>query len=172
MGIEDVLREVDGIFGRAAAEGTIPGMAFGVVMGGELVHGAGLGTLRQGEDRTPDVDSVFRIASMTKSFTASTAMLLRDEGLLRFDEPVGTYVPALNDLRGPTADSPPITVRHLLTMASGLPTDDPWGDRLQGMELERFAELLAGGFDGVWAPGTTFEYSNLGYGMLGPCSPT
>ena len=167
MGIEDALREVDGIFERAAAEGTIPGMAYGVVIGDELVHGAGLGTLRQGEDRTPDADSVFRIASMTKSFTASTAMLLRDEGLLRFDEPVGTYVPALNDLRGPTADSPPITVRHLLTMASGLPTDDPWGDRLQGMELDRFAELLAGGFDGVWAPGTTFEYSNLGYGMLG-----
>ena len=167
MGIEDALREVDGIFERAAAEGTIPGMAYGVVIGGELVHGAGLGTLRQGEDRTPDADSVFRIASMTKSFTASTAMLLRDEGLLRFDEPVGTYVPALNDLRGPTADSPPITVRHLLTMASGLPTDDPWGDRLQGMELDRFAELLAGGFDAVWAPGTTFEYSNLGYGMLG-----
>ncbi|MGZ8618946.1 MAG: serine hydrolase domain-containing protein, partial [Actinomycetota bacterium] len=167
MGIEDALREVDRIFERAAAEGTIPGMAYGVVIGGELVHEAGLGTLRHGDDRTPDADSVFRIASMTKSFTASTAMLLRDEGILRFDEPVGTYVPALDDLRGPTADSPLITVRHLLTMASGLPTDDPWGDRLQGMELERFAELLAGGFDAVWAPGTTFEYSNLGYGMLG-----
>lgn len=167
MGIEDALREVDRIFERAAAEGTIPGMAYGVVIGGELVHEAGLGTLRHGDDRTPDADSVFRIASMTKSFTAATAMLLRDEGILRFDEPVGTYVPALDDLRGPTADSPLITVRHLLTMASGLPTDDPWGDRLQGMELERFAELLAGGFDAVWAPGTTFEYSNLGYGMLG-----
>ena len=167
MGTEDALREVDGIFERAAAEGTIPGIAYGVVISGELGHAAGLGTLRHGEDRTPDADSVFRIASMTKSFTASAATLLRDEGLLRFDEPVGTYVPALDDLRGPTADSPPITVRHLLTMASGLPTDDPWGDRLQGMELERFAELLAGGFDGVWAPGTAFEYSNLGYGMLG-----
>jgi len=167
MGTEDALREVDGIFERAAAEGSIPGIAYGVVIGGELVHAAGLGTLRDGEDHSPDEDSVFRIASMTKSFTASAAMLLRDEGVLRFDEPVGTYVSALEDLRGPTADSPPITVRHLLTMASGLPTDDPWGDRLQGMELERFAELLAGGFDGVWAPGTTFEYSNLGYGMLG-----
>ena len=167
MGIEEALRAVDGIFERAGAEGTIPGMAYGVVIGGELVHARGLGSLRDGEHRTPDADSVFRIASMTKSFTASTAVLLRDEGLLRFDEPVGTYVPALEGLRGPTADSPPITVAHLLTMASGLPTDDPWGDRLQGMDLERFAELLEGGFDGAWAPGTTFEYSNLGYGMIG-----
>jgi CubicO group peptidase (beta-lactamase class C family) len=167
MGIEEALRAVDGIFERAGAEGTIPGMAYGVVIGGELVHARGLGTLEVGEDRTPDADSVFRIASMTKSFTASTAVLLRDEGLLSFDEPVGTYVPALEGLRGPTGDSPPITVAHLLTMASGLPTDDPWGDRLQGMDLKRFAELLAGGFESAWTPGTTFEYSNLGYGMLG-----
>jgi serine-type D-Ala-D-Ala carboxypeptidase/endopeptidase len=167
MGIDDALREVDAIFERAAGEGTIPGMAYGVVLGDELVHARGLGSLRDGETCVPGADSVFRIASMTKSFTASAAMLLRDEGVLRFDEPVGAYVPELTGLRGPTTDSPPITVRHLLTMASGLPTDDPWGDRLQGMPLDRFAEMLVGGFDGVWVPGTTFEYSNLGYGMLG-----
>ncbi|MEO8477766.1 MAG: serine hydrolase domain-containing protein [Actinomycetota bacterium] len=167
MGIDDALREVDAIFDRAAAMGTIPGMSYGVVIGGDLVHARGLGTLRDGEERVPDADSVFRIASMTKSFTASVAVLLRDEGVLRFDEPVATYVPELATLRGPTADSPPVTVQHLLTMAGGLPTDDPWGDRLQGMDLERFAGLLSGGFEAAWAPGTIFEYSNLGYGMLG-----
>lgn len=167
MGTDDALREIDAIFDRAAAEGTIPGMSYGVMIGGELVHARGLGTLRAGEDRTPDADSVFRIASMTKSFTAATAMLLRDEGALRFDEPVATYVPELEGLRGPTADSPSIAVRHLLTMAGGLPTDDPWGDRLQGMDPDRFAELLDSGFEFAWTPGTTYEYSNLGYGMLG-----
>jgi CubicO group peptidase (beta-lactamase class C family) len=167
MGIEDALREVDTIFDRAIGEGTIPGIAYGVVVGGVLVHAEGLGSLRDGAVRTPDADSVFRIASMTKSFTASAAVLLRDEGALRFDEPIGTYVPELAGLRGPTSDSPPITVGHLLTMASGLPTDDPWGDRLQGMDLGLFSELLEGGFDLAWAPGTTFEYSNLGYGILG-----
>jgi CubicO group peptidase (beta-lactamase class C family) len=167
MGTGDALRAVDAIFDRAAGEGSVPGISYGVVIGGELVHARGLGALRDGEDRVPDADSVFRIASMTKSFTASAAVLLRDEGTLRFDEPVGTYVPELAGLRGPTADSPPVTVRHLLTMAAGLPTDDPWGDRLQEMDLGRFADLLSGGFEPVWAPGTTFEYSNLGYGMLG-----
>ena len=167
MSIEDALRAVDATFDRAAGEGSIPGISYGVVIGGELVHARGLGTLRDGEDRVPDADSVFRIASMTKSFTASAAVLLRDESALRFDEPVRTYVPELEALCGPTADSPPVTVRHLLTMAGGLPTDDPWGDRLQGMDLSRFAELLSSGFEPAWAPGTTFEYSNLGYGMLG-----
>ena len=167
MGTEGALRAVDAIFDRGAGDGTIPGISYGVVIGGELVHARGLGTLVDGEDRAPDADSVFRIASMTKSFTASAAVLLRDEDVLRFDEPVGTYVPELAELRGPTADSLPVTVRHLLTMAGGLPTDDPWGDRLQGMDLARFVELLSGGFELAWAPGTTFEYSNLGYGMLG-----
>jgi CubicO group peptidase (beta-lactamase class C family) len=76
-------------------------------------------------------------------------------------------VPELEALRGPTADSPPITIRHLLTMAAGFPTDDPWGDRQQGLDLDRFADLLRGGLSFAWAPGVRFEYSNLGYGILG-----
>ena len=167
MGRDEGLRAVDRAFERLFADGTIPGMAYGVVIAGDLVHARGLGTLHHGEDRVPDADSVFRIASMTKSFTASAVLLLRDEGALRLDEPVGTYVPELAGFRGATADSPLITVRHLLTMSGGLPTDDPWGDRLQGLPLDAFAELLGGGFTFAWPPGTAFEYSNLGYGILG-----
>ena len=113
-----------------------------MVLGGELVHSRGVGTLRVGEDAPPDADSVFRIASMTKSFTAATILGLRDEGLLSLDDPIARHVPELAGLHGPTADAPPITIRHLLTMASGLATDDPWGDRQQGLDLGTFSELL------------------------------
>jgi len=164
---EQLLRDVDARFARLREEARIPGVAWGVVADGELIHAAGAGTIRDGEDRRPDADSVYRIASMTKSFTASTVLLLRDEGRLQLDEPVATYVPQLAGWRPPTADSPPVTVRHLLTMSAGLPTDDPWGDRQQGLELDRFAELLAAGPTFAWAPGTMFDYSNLGYGILG-----
>jgi CubicO group peptidase (beta-lactamase class C family) len=145
----------------------IPGVAYAVVLHGELIHVRGIGTLRVGDEITPDADGVFRIASMTKSFTAATILSLRDEGLLALDDPVARHVPDLAGLHGPTADAPVITVRHLLTMEAGFPTDDPWGDRQQGLDLDRFAELLRAGPRLAWTPGVRFEYSNLGYGVLG-----
>ncbi|MHB8890642.1 MAG: serine hydrolase domain-containing protein [Candidatus Limnocylindrales bacterium] len=164
---DDALRSLDDRFARLRDDARIPGVAWGVVRDGALVHAGGAGTIRDGEDRRPDAGSVFRIASMTKSFTAATVLLLRDEGLLRLDEPVATYVPELAAWRLPTADSAPVTVRQLLTMSAGLATDDPWGDRQQGLPLDAFAELLAAGPSFAWPPGTVFDYSNLGYGILG-----
>jgi CubicO group peptidase (beta-lactamase class C family) len=110
---------------------------------------------------------VFRIASMTKSFTASVVLALRDDHALALDDLVEQFVPELRRLRRASADSPPVTVRHLLTMTAGFPTDDPWGDRLQGMPLPDFAQLLAARVRQAWAPGTRFEYSNLGFALLG-----
>ncbi len=165
--LEAALRRVDEIADTTHAGWKVPGVAYGVVLGDRLVHSRGLGTLRVGEDATPTAQSVFRIASMTKSFTAATVLSLRDEGLLRLDDPIVDHVPEMAGVHLPTLDSPAITIRHLLTMSAGLPTDDPWGDRQQGLDIDAFRRLLAGGLSFVWAPGTRFEYSNTGYGILG-----
>jgi CubicO group peptidase (beta-lactamase class C family) len=77
----------------------VPGFAWGVIVDGELVARGGGGTRCAGEDARPDADTVFRIASMTKSFTASTLLLLRDEGRLSLDDPVARWVPDVADLR-------------------------------------------------------------------------
>jgi CubicO group peptidase (beta-lactamase class C family) len=144
-----------------------PGLAYGVVAGGELVHVGGLGERRAGGN-APDADTVFRIASMTKSFTATLVIALRDTGDLALDEPATRYVPELAGVRLAAPDCPPLTIRHLLTMTAGFPSDDPWGDRQQGLDPAEFARLLAaGGVRCAWAPGTRFEYSNLGYAILG-----
>jgi CubicO group peptidase (beta-lactamase class C family) len=168
--LEAALHAIDGIADRMFEGWRVPGLAYGVVLGDRLIHTRGLGTLRVGEDATPNADSVFRIASMTKSFTAATVLLLRDEGRLRLDDPIADYVPELAGIQLPTADSPPITIRHLLTMTAGFPTDDPWGDRQQGLDLDDFSRLLERGLSFAWAPGTRFEYSNTGYGILGRLS--
>ncbi len=165
--LESVLQRVDDQAEKTFAGANVPGVAYGVVLGGELIHSRGLGTLRVGEDATPTASSVFRIASMTKSFTAAAVLLLRDEGRLRLDDPIADYVPELAGIQLPTTDSPSITIRHLLTMTAGFPTDDPWGDRQQGLDLGEFSALLARGLSFAWAPGMRFEYSNTGYGILG-----
>jgi CubicO group peptidase (beta-lactamase class C family) len=149
----------------AARDGQ-PGLAYGIVAGGALVHSGGLGERWLGGP-APDAGTVFRIASMTKSFTAAAILGLRDQGALRLDDLAQEYVGELRDLRLPSSDAPRPTIRHLLTMTAGFPTDDPWGDRQQGLDPAEFAELLRGGVRLGWAPGTRFEYSNLGYALLG-----
>jgi CubicO group peptidase (beta-lactamase class C family) len=165
--LEAGLARIDEIADRTFAGWNVPGLAYGVVLDGALIHGRGLGTLRVGEAATPTTSSVFRIASMTKSFTAAAVLLLRDEGRLHLDDLVERYVPELAYLRYPTTDSPRITIRHLLTMTAGFPTDDPWGDRQQDLDPARFSELLRGGISFLWPPGVRYEYSNLSYGILG-----
>jgi CubicO group peptidase (beta-lactamase class C family) len=152
---------------RFFARGGQPGLAYGVIAGGELVHSGGRGERWLGGP-PPDADTVFRIASMTKSFTATLVLMLRDRRALHLDDPAVAYVPVLGGVQPPAADGPPITIRHLLSMTAGFPTDDPWGDRQQGLDPAVFTRLLAeGAVRCAWAPGTKFEYSNLGYAVLG-----
>jgi serine-type D-Ala-D-Ala carboxypeptidase/endopeptidase len=158
--------EVDSLAAGYYERGGQPGLAYGIVAGGELVHAGGLGERHLGGP-LPDAATVFRIASMTKSFTASAILALRDDGMLRLDDLAGDYVPELRDWAPVSPDCDRISIRHLLTMTAGFPTDDPWGDRQQGLPLADFGAFLAGGVSCNWAPGTRFEYSNLGYAILG-----
>jgi CubicO group peptidase (beta-lactamase class C family) len=159
--------QIDAVAERFAGNGRQPGFAYGIVIDGELAHVAGLGERVLGTGQVPDADTVFRIASMSKSFTASVIMSLRDEGALALTDPVADYVKELRDWPLVTRDARPVAIADLLTMTAGFPTDDPWGDRQQGMPLDEFGALLAGGVGFNWAPGTRFEYSNLGYAILG-----
>jgi CubicO group peptidase (beta-lactamase class C family) len=158
--------DVDRLAASYQQRGGQPGLAYGIVLGGELAHAAGLGQRHVGGP-SPDADTVFRIASMTKSFTASAILALRDDGVLKLDDPAEEYVPELRGWPSVTPDSARVSIRNLLTMTAGFPTDDPWGDRQQGLPLEDFARFLSGGVRFNWAPGTRFEYSNLGYAILG-----
>jgi len=145
-----------------------PAISYGIVRDGVLVHAAGFGARALGAGgQAPDERTVFRIASMSKSFTASAVMLLRDAGALALDDPASAYVPELAGWANGAPAAGPLTIRHLLTMTAGFPTDDPWGDRQQGLPIEDFRALLGGGVRFNWAPGTRFEYSNLGYAILG-----
>lgn len=158
---------VDSLFRGFATRARVPGIAYGVIIDGELAFVGAAGVIDL-ERRTPaDTASVFRIASMTKSFTALAILKLRDEGLLSLDDAAERYVPELASLRYPTSDSPKITIRHLLSHATGFPEDNPWGDRQLDATDRQMAEMMLQGIPFSNAPGIAYEYSNYGFAILG-----
>lgn len=161
------LPEIDRLFADYQADARLPGLVYGIVAQGRLQHVGTLG-VQDLESRAPvTADSVFRIASMTKAFTALGLLRLRDEGKLRLDDRVDTHVPELRDWPRATPDSPPLTLRDLLHHTAGWVTDDPWADRQEAMSEADFSAYLARGVPFTRAPGTAYEYSNLGYAVLG-----
>ncbi|HEU4767576.1 MAG TPA: serine hydrolase domain-containing protein [Pyrinomonadaceae bacterium] len=106
--------EIEKLFTAFVERQQMPGAVMGIIVDGELAWVKAHG-IREVERKSPVTpDTVFRIASMTKSFTAMAILKLRDDGRLSLDDPVARYVPALADLPYPTKDSPAITIRHLL----------------------------------------------------------
>src|SRR5262245_10729827 len=155
----DIDRDVvEAIFAEHAVLDRMPSLAWGVVRDGRLLHAGGRGA----GERT-----AFRIASMTKSFTAAAVLLLRDEGRLALDDPIARHAPELSAVRAPTHDGPALTIRHLLTMSAGFATDDPWADRHLAASDAEMDGYVRSGVTFAVDPGTAQEYSNLGYGMLG-----
>lgn len=136
-----------------AEEERCPSIAWGVLQDGALTDGEG-------------TDMVYRIASMTKSFTAAIVLWLRDEGAWSLDDPVADHARELAGVRSPEG-SPPITIGQLLSMSSGLATDDAWADRHLDISPAEIDLIYAGGPTFACRPGEAFEYSNLGYAMLG-----
>jgi CubicO group peptidase (beta-lactamase class C family) len=162
-----VFADIDALMEAYRLDAHIPGMVWGVVRDGRLVHVQGAGVKDTATKGPVTPDTLFRIASMTKAFTALTILSLRDEGKLSLDAPVEMYVPELKGWRYPTEDAPKIRVRDLLTHTAGLVTDDPWGDRQTPLPEAEFTRMLRDGVAFSRTPGLAMEYSNLGYALLG-----
>ncbi|MGE0180256.1 MAG: serine hydrolase domain-containing protein [Sphingomonas sp.] len=165
--IEATGQSLDSFFVRYREQAHVPGLVFGVVAEGRLAYVRTMGSRTQNPADEVTTDTLFRIASMSKAFTALAILKLRDEGRLRLDALAEDYVPEMRSWRYPTSDSPRIRVRDLLSHVSGFVTDDPWGDRQQVLADADFTRMLAAGVPFTRAPQTAFEYSNLGYALLG-----
>lgn len=165
--LEGAVGEVAQVFREFARTNELPGLAWGMVVDDDLVGAGGVGLAERDSGRPATERSVFRIASMTKSVTAACVLMLRDEGRLHLDDPVAEHVPELCAAQRATSDSPVMDLRHLLTMSAGLVEDDPWADRQLAMSDEDFGALLSRGVALDGPPGIAYQYSNLGYAILG-----
>jgi CubicO group peptidase (beta-lactamase class C family) len=168
----------DGILNRHPAVG----LAVGVVRDGRLqfFHGHGLADVASGTPVTED--TVFRIGSITKTFTAIAVMQLWEQGLVDLDAPANDYLRAYELV--PAKPFRPATVGHLLTHTAGIPEVvhaadllhpgwGPFGARpavhsvKAGEPMPSLAEYYRGGLRLVVEPGSDFAYSNHGFATLG-----
>lgn len=138
----------------------IPGAAIAVVKESGVIYAKGFGVESSESDRPITPDTLFRIASLTKMFTAAAVVSLKEEGKIGLDQPVGKYVQGLSPKIGA------LTLHQLLTHTSGLSDDQSidgahdegeLGRRMRGLD-DDVAFLPAGKY---------FSYSGLGYQLVG-----
>jgi CubicO group peptidase (beta-lactamase class C family) len=165
--LEAALPEIQKVFEQYRIERRIPGLVYGVVIDGEPVVIKGLGVRDRASNDPVTPDTVFRIASMTKSFTALAILRLRDEGELSLEDPVSKWIPEFARIGYPTTDTVPIRIRQLLSHSAGFPEDNPWGDRKLAVSDETLRQWLEKGIPFSTPPGTRYEYSNYGFALLG-----
>ncbi|HET6680635.1 MAG TPA: serine hydrolase domain-containing protein [Gemmatimonadaceae bacterium] len=165
--LRSTFEAIDREFREYAEQQHIPGAAWGIVIDDRLAH-VGVSGYRDIASRSAvDSGTIFRIASMTKSFTAMAILRLRDEGKLALDDPAERWVPELAGLTYPTSDSPRLTIRHLLSHNTGFPEDNPWGDQQLAVTDADMDAMMRAGIPFSNAPGVAYEYSNYGFAILG-----
>ena len=145
----------------------IPGMSTGIISDQALIWQRGYGFANLEQQIRADERSVYRCASITKLFTSTMMMILRDAGKLNLDDPLEKYVPEFK-IKSPFVDARPPTFRMIAAHASGMPRESAdlgWAN----LTMPSGAELLAALSSAEMPMRNLLEpkYSNLGISMLG-----
>src|SRR6185437_5923048 len=158
---EALTDQVDLVLSRAVAEGIFPGAVVHIQQGGTVLKRAAYGYAmlyadqhtRLEEPIPADGETIFDLASLTKAVTGTAVMRLVEDGLIALDAPVHTYLEEFS-----RQDKRPITVRHLLTHTSGLPSGRPFFRHLHDAEtiVRAVAHVRPAG-----RPGEQVIYSDL-----------
>ena len=173
LGIDELAMKTS--IGRILHRHPAVGLAVGVVRNGRLELFSGHGVANIAANTPVTQDTVFRIGSITKTFTAIAVLQLWEQGLVDLDAPANDYLHAYR-LIPAKAGHRPATVRQLLTHSAGLPQlVHPWraytpnlGETVRyGQPLPTLAEYYRGGLRLVAEPGTSCTYSNHGFATLG-----
>ena len=167
--VESVSARLQAALAAFVKEHRLPGATAGVVHDGHLVWSGSTGFADVAHRVVADPSTLHRVASITKTFTATAILQLRDDGLLGLDDPVVGHVPELAAAQPVAGPIEAVTLRLLLAHQSGLQSEPPGTDwsvgRYEGdvlVNLARAAEIGT-----RVAVATQEKYSNLGYQVLG-----
>ncbi len=156
----------------------LSGMVVGVVQAGKPVYAKGFGLAEAKSKKPVTTDTVFRIASISKTFTAIAVMQLWEQGKFKLDDPVNHYLKTYQVLH-PDPAAPPVTIRHMLTHTSGIGEMRDTSDLIKSMLLsdrmeKEFKERippLDEYFNGLLVPDVypdkKWAYANNAYATLG-----
>lgn len=153
---------------ETVARQRLPGLAAGIVVDQDLVWFQGFGKASFEPPREPAADTLFRVASITKTFTAACVLQLRDAGKLQLDDPLVRHIPEYKAVQSRAGGVEGVTLRRLLSHHAGIETEAPlpcW-DVLEFPSreelLKAFPKMAV-----VIPQDSAFKYSNLAFGLLG-----
>ena len=175
---QDGFKEAEKYIVKHLAENDIPGIACCVVKEKEIIWSGAYGWANIKKGIPMRVDGIMNIASISKTFTATAVMQLREKGMLQLDMDINNYLP--QTIRNPHHPDRPITIFQLLTHTSSITDGDFYdasysdGDPLISLEDWVTGYLVPGGkfYDASQnfsqsEPGAKHQYSNVGFGLLG-----
>jgi CubicO group peptidase (beta-lactamase class C family) len=154
---------IDGIVEEAMRDGPISGVSVGVARGARVVYARGYGYADLENQLPATPETVYRVGSITKQFTAAAIMQQVEQGTIRLDAPASEYLPEHPVLSR-------VTVEQLLNHTSGVRNYTTLAGWWQSLALETDPVRLTESFLGLpfdFAPGRRFAYSNSGYVLLG-----
>ena len=161
---DELLTQVNTIAGEALRRDGAVGLSVAVARGDETLVEAGYGFADLEFGASADAETMFRIGSVTKQFTAALVMRAVEAGELSLDDPLTEFFP---DWPAPGEE---VTIRHLLNHTSGIRSYTSMGSFMEAPQVDRTNdEMLAVFRDEPWdfAPGDQWSYNNSGYYLLG-----
>jgi len=143
-------------------------MSAAIIKNDHVIWEAAFGYASANKDMAADTGTIYRVGSITKTFTATLLMQLVEEGKIKLDDPVENYVPEVKSLKG-YSNKTMITLRQLASHTSGLKREpDMPGASVGPMEQWESILLSCIPYTSFKSrPGTAYQYSNMGYALLG-----
>ena len=162
--------EIDAWLEETAERSNYPSLSVAIVRDGTIVYQGVVGFENTWTRRKATTNTAYHVASVSKAFTASLAVVLHDRGVINLDEPIAKYLPADVSISATPEQGAKITFRQLASHTSGLlrgvPADVQSAEWRYELEPQRLYDLLAE-VALEYEPGTDSGYSNLGCGLLG-----